>query len=372
MSRAARLGAFILAGLTILATGIFIIGGKQFLFSSTYKLSTQFASVVGLDAGAEVRIGGVHSGTVRSVELPTTPAGKITVWMDLESSTHDIVKQDSTASIKTEGLLGNEYVAISFGSAGGADVADGGSIKSEAPLEMADLLKKASGLLDTSQEALGNLTRTTAHLSSISGKIDNGQGTVGALINDKHMYTRLDQTTVGVRDTVTAAQAGVTNFAENMEAMKKNFLLRGFYSDRGYENSADLAKNEISRLPAGAPLKTFTFDPQLLFDKIDTAKAKNQKSLRAAGQYLADNEFGVAVIVVSTSMVGDTDKSRVLTQARALVVRNYLVQNFAFDDGVLKTIGGGKQEGTSAAAGWGSVEIVVYPPGTDVPATVAR
>jgi len=149
--------------------------------------------------------------------------------------------------------------------------------------------------------------------------------------------------------------------------MKKNFLLRGFYKDRGYENSADLAKNEIPHLPAGEPLKTFTYEPQQLFDKIDTAKPKNQKSLRTAGQFLADNEFGVAVIVVSTSMAGDTEKNLLLTRARALVVRDYLVENFGFDDTVLKTIGGGKKEGTNPGAGWGSVEIVIYPPGTDLP-----
>ena len=60
------------------------------------------------------------------------------------------------------------------------------------------------------------------------------------------------------------------------------------------------------------PLKTFTYEPQQLFDKVDTAKPKNQKSLRAAGQFLADNEFGVAVVVVSTSMAGDTEKDLVL------------------------------------------------------------
>jgi outer membrane protein OmpA-like peptidoglycan-associated protein len=292
--------------------------------------------------------------------------------MDLEKSTHNIIKQDSLASIKTEGLLGNEYVAISFGSASGANVADGGTIESEPPLEMSDLLKKASGILDNSQEALVNVTRTTANLSSISAKIDKGQGTVGALINDKQIYARLDQTTTGVRDTVAKAQAGVTDFQENMQAMKKTFLLRGFYKDRGYEDSADLAKNEIPRLPPGEPLKTFKYEPQLLFEKIDTAKPKNQKSLRTAGQFLADTEFGVAVIVVYTSMAGDTAKDLVLTQARALVVRDYLVGNFGFDDAVLKTIGGGKKEGTNAGAGWGSVEIVIYPPGTEVPNNSAR
>jgi len=367
MSRAARLGAFIIATLAILVSVIFIIGGKQYLFTSTYRLSAQFSSVVGLDSGAEVRVGGVHSGSVRSVDLPTKPTDKITVWMDLDRSTHNIIKQDSIAAVETEGLLGNEYIAISFGSANSANVVDGGTIGSEPPIEMSNLIKKTDHILDTSQEALKNVTRATANLSSISTKIDEGQGTVGALINDKRIYTQLDETIAGLRDTVIKTQAGVTDFQENMEAIKKNFLVRGFYKNRGYEDSADLVKNEIASLPLAEPLKTFTYEPQQLFDKIDTAKPKNQKSLRAAGQFLADNEFGVAVVVVSTGMSGDTDKDLILTQARASVVRGYLVDNFGFDDSLLKTFGIGKKNGIATDAGWGVVQIIIYSPGTDIP-----
>jgi phospholipid/cholesterol/gamma-HCH transport system substrate-binding protein len=367
MSRAARLGAFIIATLVILAAGIFIIGDRQYLFSSTYRLKTQFSTVVGLDEGAEVRVGGVHSGSVRRIELPKKPTDKITVLMDLERSTHDIVKQDSMAAIQTEGLLGNEYVSISFGSAQGLNVRDGDTIASQPPLVIADLIAKTDAILDSSKEALNNTTVATANLKSITAKIDDGQGTIGALINDKKMYTELDQTTVGMRDTVVHAQAGVADFQENMEALKQNFLLRGYFKKRGYEDSTELAKDEITSLPEGSPLKTFTYEPKGLFDQIDTAKLKNQNSLGAAGKYLAANEFGIAVVVVYSGMTGDTQKDLVLTQARAAVVRAYLVGNFGFDDTQLKTLGMGKKNGANADSGWGDVEIIVYPVGTVIP-----
>jgi len=361
MSRAARLGAFIIVTLAILAAGIFIIGSKQYLFSPTYRLQAQFATVVGLDAGAEVRIGGVHSGTVREIQLPKNPSGKITVLMDLQRSTHDIIKQDSVAAIETEGLLGNEYVSISFGSPQALNVKDNDMLASVAPLVIADLMKKADGILVTSQKALDNVTIVAANLSSISGKINQGQGTIGALVNDKALYAHLDQTTLGLRDTIVHAQAGVTAFDENMEAMKHNFLVRGYYKTRGYEDSSDLVKNEIAQLPEITPLKTFTFDSKQLFEKADTAKPKNQKSLRAAGQFLADTEFGVAVVVVSTGMTGDAQKDLILTQARAMVVRDYLVGNFSFDDTQLKTLGIGKAKSATPDSSWGTVEILVYP-----------
>jgi phospholipid/cholesterol/gamma-HCH transport system substrate-binding protein len=371
MSRAARLGAFIVTTLLILAAGIFMIGDRQYLFSATYQLKTQFAAVAGLDAGAEVRVGGVHSGSVRRIDLPDKPTGKITVLMDLERSTHAIIKQDSVAAIQTEGLLGNEFVALSFGSAQGANVQDGDTIASEPPMAIADLIKKTDAILDSSEEVLGNVTVASANLSAISAKINQGQGTIGALVNDKKMYNHLDQTTAGMHDAVEHAQAGIADFQENMEALKQNFLLRGYFKKRGYENSADFAKNEIPRLPDDSPLKTFTYEPKRLFDKIDTAKLKNQNSLRAAGQFLAASEFGVAVVVVYAGMTGEAQKDRLLTQARAGVIRAYLVENFGFDDMRLKTLGGGKKADASADSAWGAVEIIVYSAGVSfAPSTV--
>jgi phospholipid/cholesterol/gamma-HCH transport system substrate-binding protein len=367
MSRAARLGAFIVATLAMLVAGIFIIGGKQYLFSSTYQLKAQFDNVAGLDDGGDVRVGGVHSGTVRSIVLPHKPGDKVTVFMDLGNSTHEIIKKDSVVTIETEGLLGNQFLAISFGSAKAAEVRDGDTIASQPPLEMADLLEKTSDILDSSQLAIQNVTRATASLQSISAKIDKGQGTAGALVNDKQLYSNLERTTSAMRDTMVHAQAGVTDFQENMEAMKHNFLLRGYFKSRGYVDSSELEKNEIEKLPQSTPVKEFTFSSKQLFDKQDSAKLKNQKSLNPGGEFLANNQFAFAVVVVSAGAEGDAQKQLVLTQARAMVVREYLVEHFGFDDAQLRTLGMGKQTDAKPDAGWGTVQIFIYPVGSEIP-----
>jgi phospholipid/cholesterol/gamma-HCH transport system substrate-binding protein len=368
MSRVARLGAFIVMTLAILAAGVFIIGSKEYLFSSTYQVKALFDNVAGLDTGADVRVGGVHSGTVQSIALPHNPGEKVTVVMDLDNSTHEIIKHDSVASIETEGVLGSQFVALSFGSAGQGEVRNGETIQSEPPLQMADLLKKTSGILDNSQLAIQNTVQATAHLNDVSAKIDSGQGTVGALVNDKQLYSNLQQTTATLHETMLQAQTGVTDFQENMEALKHNFFLSGYFKKRGYEDSAGLAANKIAALPQGTPLKTFTYTAKQLFDSRDTAKLKNQKSLNDGGNYLAQNPFGVAVIVVSAGMEGDAQKDLVLTEARAMVVREYLVENFGFDDSQLKTLGLGKQAGANLDADWGSVQLLVFPAGTVIPA----
>src|ERR1700728_3850722 len=116
MSREFRLGVFIVGTLAILGAGICLIGGKELLFQSTYNVKAQFRNVVGLEKGADVRVGGIHEGTVKRIDLPRRPDGEVTVVMSLDNKTRDIVKKDSVASIKSEGLLGDEYVEVSFGS----------------------------------------------------------------------------------------------------------------------------------------------------------------------------------------------------------------------------------------------------------------
>jgi phospholipid/cholesterol/gamma-HCH transport system substrate-binding protein len=144
---------------------------------------------------------------VRSISLPHQPGEKVTVLVDLDKSTHEIVKRDSVASIETEGLLGNRYLAISFGSAGKPELRDGDTLASRPPLQMSHLLLKMSGILDTSQQAIRNATGATEHLDSISAKIDGGQGTVGAPVNDSRLYSNLSQTTSALHDTMAHARA---------------------------------------------------------------------------------------------------------------------------------------------------------------------
>jgi len=367
MSRVARLGAFIVVTLVALVAGIFTIGSKEYLFSSTYQIKAQFDNVVGLAEGADVQVGGVRSGTVHTIVLPHHPGDKVTVLIDLERSTHEILKKDSVASIESEGLLGNQFVAVSFGSQGAADLRNGDTIAGDPPLQMADMLKKASGMLETGEEALGSVNETAAHLSSIAAKIDSGKGSVGGLINDNSIYTNLQKTTAGLQNTVSHADAGVTDFKDNMDALKHNFLLSGYYKKRGYKDASDLIANEVEHLPSAGPAKTFAFTVKDIFSGRDSAKLKHEKSLNPAGEYLAANQFGVAVVVVSSGMAGDAQDEMVLTEARAAVVRDYLVKHFGFKDDFLKTLGKGKQSDDASERGEGNIQVLVYPAGTEMP-----
>lgn len=361
MSSTARLGAFIFLALTLFGVMVFLIGGKQFIFKRSYRLSAPFDTVAGLEEGAPVRAGGVRVGTVEKIALPHQPGGQVTVVMTLEEATREVIKKDSAASIETEGLLGNKYVAISFGSAEAEPVRDGDAIAGRPPLDYSDLAKQAGEMIHSAQEAIdaskvaiANVGEASEYLKAITGKINGGQGTIGALVNDRSMYS-------GLQATVARAQAGVTSFNEDMEALKHNFFLKGFFKSRGYFDSSQLTAHAVSRLPDQPPLKQFVFDAKDLFEKPDKAKLGKEKLLNQVGAYLESNPYGVAVVVANTGAKGEKEENLKLSQARAMVVRQYLAQKFKVDDSRIKTLGAG--EDARAADSGGRVTVVVYPAG---------
>src|ERR1700679_399035 len=98
MSRSFRLGLFILITLAILATCVFLVGRQESKFGSNYVVRSEFANVAGLNEGADVQVGGIRKGTVKTIRLPKSPDGRIVVSMELAKDTQTIIKQDSIAS----------------------------------------------------------------------------------------------------------------------------------------------------------------------------------------------------------------------------------------------------------------------------------
>lgn len=354
MTKEFRLGAFLILTLGCFALAVFLIGDRSAMFHANYRLNAQFDNVVGLEEGAPVRVGGIRKGMVTRLILPRHADEKVTVAMDLEKATREVVKKDSIASIRSDGLLGDKYVEVTFGSADAGDLVNGDTIASATPIEISNLIAKTDKILDSAGLAVENVKDLSGNFSAISAKINQGRGTIGALVNDKTVYTQAASATAALSD--------------DAEAMKHNFLLRGFFKNRGFQDSGDLTKHLIARVPAGTPAKSFAYDSKKIFDDADKSKLKNGKALTETGQFLEQQPFGLGVIAASTGMKGDSQKDKLLTEAQALVIRDYLVKNFKFDDTRLKTIGLGKSNTEDV----NRVEILVYAEAAGAPATAEQ
>ena len=139
MSREFWLGLFTVGTLAILASGVFLIGRRQSLFSSTYPLKAEVENAGGLIPGAAVRVGGTYQGAIKQIQLPRNTSEKVVVVMNLEKDTRNLIRTDSVASIKAEGLRGDKFMKVSIGSEIERPVRDNETIQSAPPIDISDL-----------------------------------------------------------------------------------------------------------------------------------------------------------------------------------------------------------------------------------------
>ena len=114
MSKSTRdfvVGLFVLAGLGSLAYLALQVGGIEGQGEGGLEVSAEFAEIGGLKVRAPVVISGVKVGRVKRVEL--TPDLRARVVLDVDAKFE--LPVDTSAAIRTEGLLGQQFVALEPG-----------------------------------------------------------------------------------------------------------------------------------------------------------------------------------------------------------------------------------------------------------------
>jgi phospholipid/cholesterol/gamma-HCH transport system substrate-binding protein len=131
-------GVFVLLGILALGYLSVKLGRVSFLGSTGYMVTADFTSTGGLKAGAAVEIAGVEVGRVESIQLGPEYQARVVLRVKRDVKLQD----DSIASIKTKGLIGERYVRIS---PGGSDkiIPPNGRIREvEPPVDIEELLSK--------------------------------------------------------------------------------------------------------------------------------------------------------------------------------------------------------------------------------------
>ena len=131
-------GVFILIGLVALGWMSVRLGKIDLLGNRGYTLTADFPSVGGLKAGSSVEIAGVEVGRVNAIVLDKDFQARVLMTIRPDVKLQD----DSIASIKTKGLIGERYIRIS---PGGSDkvIAPNGRIREvEPPVDFEELLSK--------------------------------------------------------------------------------------------------------------------------------------------------------------------------------------------------------------------------------------
>ena len=118
---------------------VYALLGAGEVSTGGYSLTARFGSIGGLTVGSDVKIGGVIIGHVAEETLdPVTYAAIIR----LNINNGIKIPDDSSASITTDGLLGNDYVAVSPGGSN-AMLAPGAAFPvTQSAINVQDLLGK--------------------------------------------------------------------------------------------------------------------------------------------------------------------------------------------------------------------------------------
>jgi phospholipid/cholesterol/gamma-HCH transport system substrate-binding protein len=224
-----RLGLFIAGGLALFVIAIFIIGKQKNLFNPTFRLTTAFYNVSGLQVGNDIRFSGINVGTVNNIIIINDST--VMVDMMIRKEIMQFIKADSYVAIGSEGLIGDRLLNISQGSSDAEQIRDGEHLLSIEPVE-------TDAIMASLQVTALNAEIITLALAGIMLKINSGEGTLGRLIADSVMAENIDRTILNLR----RSSRGLD---ENMEAAKSNILLKGFFNKKARE--AQKAQRELDK-----------------------------------------------------------------------------------------------------------------------------
>jgi len=278
-----------------------------------------------------------------------------------------------------------------------------------------DVVDNANTLLVDVTGDLKHMAASGAALASdaaqIAATIRSGKGTIGKLVNDDELHDRataiatqaediatnarqvvemakltlegfqskdgpVSGMTASVKQTMDDARAAMAGLADNMDALKHNFLLRGFFKNRGYFDLAQVSPADYRRgvLTKGSDRQVvrvwlrsdvlFEPAPERPEDERLTIPGKVQIDL-AIGPFLEQVASGIAV-VEGFAQQGTRDQQYLRSRVRSSIVRDYLIAKFRLDPQATGAIPlSADSPGSPANTPWDGVALaVIVPKGT--------
>jgi phospholipid/cholesterol/gamma-HCH transport system substrate-binding protein len=254
-----RLGIFVVLAIFAAFLIIEVLGGTDIFHRGLY-VNARFDTVQELKVGDSVKMAGVEIGRVEKIALAD---GKVAVTLKLQPDA--IVKTDSQATIKFAGLMGQNFVSVSFGSPDAPRVVDGTMLTTTEQPDLSAILAKldkaAGGIANVAQSFSGDsinnllgpltdlikqnsarITATLSNMESISGQIASGKGTVGKVIYDQTLYNSALLTVTNLEDAVTQARTLVSGISSGQGTLGK------LATDDALYNSTEASMTNLNQI----------------------------------------------------------------------------------------------------------------------------
>lgn len=232
-------GIFVSVLISVAMVTVFMLNKENAIFSRKVYIKTEVKSAQNLKDGAAVQLRGVKVGSVSSIRFKTVDSLIITVGVN--SVYIEWIKKDAALSFKTAGVLGDKFLEITGGTEGSPSVSDGDFLVTNESNQIEHIITKSEDLMVAAgsiltkfdkmvssvetnrlEKILQNLENLTANtnkvmtnlndknlsqsisnfksssesLSKVTKQIEQGPGTLHALIYDQGLHEDL-RTLVG-------------------------------------------------------------------------------------------------------------------------------------------------------------------------------
>ena len=219
-----KVGILILVSLGILAAFVLIMGGLS--FEKTYTIYVDFDNPGGLQSGAPVRIAGVKCGKVSElafmggkIDPKTNRRTLVRAKLAVEQRVKDSIHDDADFYVTTQGVLGEQFLAIEPGSPQKPVLPENSIVKGIDPPRLDLFLAKAYELLDTTMTSIRNnreliseiATNTAGLLKGLNTTLNDNRERINRIVANVEKITEEAQTL-----TVHARQ----NYVDNPKIMR--------------------------------------------------------------------------------------------------------------------------------------------------------
>jgi phospholipid/cholesterol/gamma-HCH transport system substrate-binding protein len=231
-----KLGVFFALTLIVAIVILEMVGVADF-FKPGYKVYADFQTVQELKKGDLVKMAGVEIGRVDKIDLANE---KVRVTLKVKKADAE-VRTDSKATIKFTGLMGQNFVALDFGSATAPRAVEGAILSTTEQPDLSAIMVKLDGvagdiqgltksftpdnlaplfgpITDFMKQNSTNLSAILENARMVTEQVSNGKGTVGKLLYDETLYNTALSAVVGLqagtaelKSTVLEARGMMTN-----------------------------------------------------------------------------------------------------------------------------------------------------------------
>jgi phospholipid/cholesterol/gamma-HCH transport system substrate-binding protein len=272
---------------------------------------------------------------------------------------------------------------------------------------MEDVRGDVKGLAEASQHAMQNVRHTTGDIRAVVAGVRAGQGTVGQLFTETAVYDRISgvtreaeetartvretaeitrdalaeftgpggmgpQLTQRIRNTLAGIEEVTFNLAEGTEALKRNFLFRGYFRERGFFDLDAISREAYQEglLERDRTAVRVWLDAEMIFtrgpDGVEILTDEGRRRIDVAMTQLVQYPRNSPLVIEGYAGAVDEDNAYVVSLDRAHRVRDYVINRFRRQTtltGVMPL----SRDAVGSPAGdgqWAGVALTMYVPNT--------